>query len=153
MWFVILVIVFILFIVFLGFKNKNSNVNKLIDEAISVLDKFYVLVLASPANLRGELNGDFINEIITTCKSRLNLYEYKRYYAIAVKKYGSVEKQVYDWLGGMLALMYTTKDDITETEKKTLDWMLMLVNIELKHLGAQTFFTKDKPMGTNVYPD
>ena len=83
----------------------------------------------------------------------MNSYEYKRYYAIAVEKYGSVEKQVYDWLGGMLALMYTTKDDITEIEKKTLDCMLMLVNIELKHLGAQMFFTKDKPIGTNVYPD
>lgn len=153
MWFMILVVVLILFIVFYRFKNKNQNVNKLIDEAISVLDKFHGLVLASPANLRGDLDDNFINEIIITCKNRLNSSEYKRYYAIAVEKYGSVEKQVYDWLGGLLALMYTTKDDITETENKTLDWMLMLVNIELKHLGAQTFFTKDKPMGTNVYPE
>lgn len=151
MWFVILVV--FLFIVFLNFKNKNSNVNSLIAEAMSVLDKFHGLVLTSPDNLRGELDDGFINEIITTCKSRLNSSEYRKYYAIAVEKYGSVEKQVYDWLGGMLALMYTTKDDITEIEKKTLDCMLMLVNIELKHLGAQTFFTKDKPMGTNVYPD
>lgn len=85
---------------------------------MSVLDKFHGLVLTSPVNLRGGLDDDFINEIITTCKSRLNSSEYKRYYAIAVEKYGSVEKQVYDWLGGMLALMYTTKDDITEIEKK-----------------------------------
>lgn len=153
MWFIILIAILVLCGVLFSFKNKNSNVNKLIDEAMSVLDSFFGLVLTSPDNLRGELDADFINKIMMMCKSRLNSSEYKRYYAVVVEKYGSVEKQVYDWLGGALATMYTTKEDLTEIETKTLDCMLTLVNIELKKLGAQTFFTKDNPMGTNVYPD
>ncbi len=167
MWFVVFFCVIILCFVFIKSINsersnkitskqtpglRNINVKDLIEEAQSVLQEFYALVLASPANLRGELDVGFIDDIINTCKDRLESPEYKSVYAIVVKKYGSVKLQMYDWLGGMLASMYTVKTDITKKEINTLDWMLSIVNINLKHLGSKVFFSKEKPMGTSKYP-
>lgn len=131
---------------------KNTNVEELVEEAQAVVQKFYILVLATPANLRGELDVDFIEDIINACKIKLNSPEYKQFYALVVEKYGSVEMQVYDWIGGMLATMYSLKTDITKKEINTLDWMLTIVNVKLKQLGSKTFFSKEKPMGTSVYP-
>ncbi len=167
MWFVVFLCAIILYFVFTKSINneysaetvnepmsvlKNADVKDLIKQAQSVLQEFYALVLASPANLRGELDVDFIDDIITTCKDKLESPEYKQFYAVVVEKYGSVKLQMYDWLGGMLAAMYTVKTDITKKEIKTLNWMLTIVNVNLKHLGSKVFFSKEKPMGTSEYP-
>ena len=157
MWF--LTIVFVLLLVLVIFRLlramslNGKSTEELIIKANGLLGNFYGLILSSPQNLSGKLDNEFATTIMKVCTSRLNSLEYRRVYQFVVAKYGSVEKHVYDWLGGALATMYTVKQDLTQKEKYTLDFMLNVVNTELKKLGAETFFTKDAPMGTRVYPD
>lgn len=132
-------------------KQPNlSDFDSLKRDARKILNEFHGLVLSSPLGLQGKLDNDLISAVINVCEESINEPKYVQNYSKIIESYGSVELQIYDWIGGALAIMY--EEDVTEQEEYTIDVLLEMVNDKLKSLGAKTFFSKEYPLGTDVYP-
>ena len=132
-----------------GDKNKTQPLNvqnlssdELLERAQFLLQKFQQYISNSPDYLMNKLDVVLIDSIVNDCKIRLYSLDYKQNYTSLVKQYGDIEMVVCTCFGDVVVDTYAKKSSATTKEIYTLDWLLDIVNINLKQFGLQKFYSK-----------